>query len=42
MSTGTGTDRAATVSQRRHIEHDMLVAALPHPILVLGDGDRVE
>ena len=41
MSTGTGMDKAAPVSQRRHIEHDMLVAALPHPILVLGDGDRV-
>jgi two-component system nitrogen regulation sensor histidine kinase GlnL len=26
---------------RRHIEHDMLLAALPHPILVLGEDDRV-
>jgi len=26
---------------RRHIEHDLLLAALPHPILVLGDDDRV-
>ncbi len=31
--TGTG--------QRRHIEHDLLLAALPHPILVLGEDDRV-
>jgi two-component system, NtrC family, nitrogen regulation sensor histidine kinase GlnL len=27
--------------QRRHIEHDLLMAALPHPILVLGEDDRV-
>jgi two-component system nitrogen regulation sensor histidine kinase GlnL len=33
-------DRAAT-SQRRHIEHDLLLAALPHPVLVLGDDERV-
>jgi two-component system nitrogen regulation sensor histidine kinase GlnL len=33
-------DRAGT-SQRRHIEHDLLLAALPHPVLVLGDDDRV-
>jgi two-component system nitrogen regulation sensor histidine kinase GlnL len=26
---------------RRHVEHDLLLAALPHPILVLGDDDRV-
>lgn len=26
---------------RRHIEHDVLLAALPHPILVLGEEDRV-
>ena len=28
-------------SPRRHIEHDLLLSALPHPILVLGDDDRV-
>lgn len=28
-------------STRRHIEHDMLLAALPHPILVLGDDERI-
>jgi len=27
--------------QRRHIEHDLLLGALPHPILVLGEDDRV-
>jgi two-component system, NtrC family, nitrogen regulation sensor histidine kinase GlnL len=26
---------------RRHVEHDILVGALPHPILVLSDDDRV-
>jgi two-component system, NtrC family, nitrogen regulation sensor histidine kinase GlnL len=31
----------AGASQRRHIEHDLLLAALPHPVLVLGDDDRV-
>jgi two-component system, NtrC family, nitrogen regulation sensor histidine kinase GlnL len=28
-------------SPRRHIEHDLLLAALPHPVLVLGEDDRV-
>ncbi len=27
--------------QRRHIEHDLLLAALPHPILVIGEDERV-
>ena len=35
-----GRDRAS-VSQRRHIEHDLLLAALPHPVLVLAEDDRV-
>jgi two-component system nitrogen regulation sensor histidine kinase GlnL len=26
---------------RRHIEHDLLLSALPHPILVLAEDDRV-
>jgi two-component system nitrogen regulation sensor histidine kinase GlnL len=26
---------------RRHIEYDLLLGTLPHPILVLGDDDRV-
>ena len=29
------------ISGRRHIEHDVLLAALPHPIMVLGDDQRV-
>ena len=29
------------VTTRRHIEHDMLVGSLPHPILVLAAGERV-
>jgi two-component system nitrogen regulation sensor histidine kinase GlnL len=29
------------VAPRRHIEHDLLLAILPHPLLVLGDDDRV-
>jgi len=31
----------AGAGQRRHIEYDLLLAALPHPIVVLGDDDRV-
>ncbi|HRD77548.1 MAG TPA: ATP-binding protein [Hyphomicrobiaceae bacterium] len=27
--------------QRRHVEHDVLLMALPHPIMVLGEEDRV-
>jgi two-component system, NtrC family, nitrogen regulation sensor histidine kinase GlnL len=30
-----------TIGQRRHIEHDLLLGALPHPIIVLGEDDRV-
>ncbi len=29
------------VPLKRHIEHDLLLAALPHPILVLGEDDRI-
>jgi len=32
---------AAATSQRRHIEYDLLLAALPHAVLVLGEDDRV-
>ena len=31
----------STITPRRHIEHDLLLATLPHPILVLGEDDRV-
>ncbi|HJZ42242.1 MAG TPA: ATP-binding protein [Hyphomicrobiaceae bacterium] len=40
MSTEGARDRAVP-GARRHIEYDLLLAALPHPILVLGDDDRV-
>jgi two-component system, NtrC family, nitrogen regulation sensor histidine kinase GlnL len=32
---------AQPIITRRHVEHDILLAALPHPILVLGEDDRV-
>ena len=41
MSGSVDKDRTPGTSSRRHIQHDMLVAALPHPILVLGEDDRV-
>ncbi|HEX5957744.1 MAG TPA: histidine kinase dimerization/phospho-acceptor domain-containing protein, partial [Hyphomicrobiaceae bacterium] len=34
-------ERTVIGSPRRHIEHDLLLAALPHPVLVLGEDDRV-
>jgi two-component system, NtrC family, nitrogen regulation sensor histidine kinase GlnL len=40
MSAEPARDRLAP-SPRRHIEHDLLLSVLPHPILVLGDDDRV-
>src|SRR5262245_22441960 len=40
MSADSGRERAGS-NPRRHIEHDLLLAILPHPILVLGDDDRV-
>jgi two-component system, NtrC family, nitrogen regulation sensor histidine kinase GlnL len=33
--------KIAPPSGRRHIEHDLLLAALPHAILVLGEDERV-
>jgi two-component system nitrogen regulation sensor histidine kinase GlnL len=30
-----------SANPRRHIEHDLLLGALPHPIVVLGEDDRV-
>jgi two-component system nitrogen regulation sensor histidine kinase GlnL len=33
--------RSGLPPARRHIEHDLLLATLPHPILVLGDNERV-
>ena len=40
MNAEPSRDRASA-GARRHIEYDMLLATLPHPILVLGDDDRV-
>jgi two-component system, NtrC family, nitrogen regulation sensor histidine kinase GlnL len=39
MNEAVRDQRAA--NPRRHIEHDLLLGALPHPVLVLGDDDRV-
>jgi two-component system nitrogen regulation sensor histidine kinase GlnL len=40
MNADTHRDRAPLVA-RRHIEYDMLLAALPHAILVLSEDDRI-
>ncbi len=40
MSEAKATEPVA-VQTRRHIEHDMLLGALPHPILVIGEDQRV-
>ena len=40
MSAEPTRDRVGS-TPRRHIEYDLLLATLPHPILVLGDDDRV-
>jgi two-component system nitrogen regulation sensor histidine kinase GlnL len=42
MMDASGPPRPVTpATTRRHIEHDVLLAALPHPILVLGEDERV-
>jgi len=41
MRAGSGRGERGGAGARRHIEYDLLLAALPHPILVLGDDDRV-
>ena len=28
-------------TQRRHVEHELILGVLPHPVLVLGDDERV-
>ena len=35
------TPPAATTGGPRHIQHDLLLAALPHPILTLAEGERI-
>ena len=39
--TGEPIRERANPSQRRHIEYDLLLAALPHAVQVLGEDDRV-
>jgi two-component system, NtrC family, nitrogen regulation sensor histidine kinase GlnL len=34
-------EQAAQTPVRRHVEHDLLVAALPHPIIAVADDNRV-
>jgi two-component system nitrogen regulation sensor histidine kinase GlnL len=42
MSTAPLRERAAHAgAPRRHVEHDLLLAALPHPVLVLAEDDRI-
>jgi len=41
MSADSSRGDRGGANPRRHIEYDLLLAALPHPILVLGDDDRV-
>jgi two-component system nitrogen regulation sensor histidine kinase GlnL len=42
MTTTSGpADRTTPAPVRRHIEHDMLLAALPHPVAVVGDDERI-
>ena len=31
----------ASPPARRHVEHDMLLGALPHPIMVIGEDERI-
>ena len=40
MSNASATE-PVSLPTRRHIEHDMLLGALPHPILVIGEDRRV-
>jgi two-component system, NtrC family, nitrogen regulation sensor histidine kinase GlnL len=41
MNAEPARERMAGSGARRHVEHDLLLAALPHPVLVLGEDDRV-
>lgn len=42
MSTEAARDRGQpTPSGPRHIQHDLLLAALPHPVLALAEGERI-
>ena len=37
----TRTSNPGLAPARRHIEHDMLLGALPHPIMVIGEDERI-
>ena len=39
--TSDATTERRTPTGRRHVEHDILLAALPHPILVVAEDERV-
>lgn len=41
MSAETTQPRAVPAPGRRHVEHDVLLGALPHPILVLAEDERI-
>jgi two-component system nitrogen regulation sensor histidine kinase GlnL len=41
MSAETTQPRAVPAAGRRHVEHDVLLGALPHPILVLAEDERI-
>jgi two-component system, NtrC family, nitrogen regulation sensor histidine kinase GlnL len=41
MSAEAAQPRSVPAPGRRHVEHDVLLGALPHPILVLADDERI-
>lgn len=41
MSAETAQARSVSAPGRRHVEHDVLLGALPHPILVLAEDERI-
>lgn len=42
MSSGVARERSpSSTGGPRHIQHDLLLAALPHPILTLAEGERI-
>ena len=41
MSPEATRERSLTAAGPRHIQHDLLLAALPHPVLALAEGERI-
>ncbi len=41
MTISSGRSLPANLPTRRHVQHDVLLGALPHPILLLAEDDRV-